>query len=61
MCVFLSYGGVITEINVPNRAGRLDNIVLGLGTLREYETLPGHFGAISPGDTPTASAARSSR
>jgi len=44
---FLSYGGVITEINVPNRAGRLDNIVLGLGTLREYETLPGHFGAIT--------------
>jgi aldose 1-epimerase len=44
---FLSYGGVITEINVPNRAGRLDDIVLGLGTLREYETLPGHFGAIT--------------
>jgi len=44
---FLSYGGVITEINMPNRAGRLDNIVLGLGTLREYETLPGHFGAIT--------------
>ena len=44
---FLSYGGVITEINAPNRAGRLDNIVLGLGTLREYETLPGHFGAIT--------------
>ncbi|HJZ14584.1 MAG TPA: aldose epimerase family protein [Stellaceae bacterium] len=44
---FLSYGGVITEINTPNRVGRLDNIVLGLGTLREYETLPGHFGAIT--------------
>ena len=29
---FLSYGGVITEINTPNRVGRLDNIVLGLGT-----------------------------
>jgi aldose 1-epimerase len=44
---FLSYGGVITEIGVPDRAGRLDNIVLGLRTLREYETLPGHFGAIT--------------
>jgi aldose 1-epimerase len=44
---FLSYGGVITEINTPNRVGRLDNIVPGLGTLREYETLPGHFGAIT--------------
>lgn len=44
---FLSYGGVITEIDVPDRAGRLDNVALGLRTLREYETLPGHFGAIT--------------
>jgi len=44
---FLSYGGVITEIEVPDRTGRSDNIALGLGTLREYETLPGHFGAIT--------------
>jgi len=44
---FLSLGGVITEIDVPDRAGRLDNIVLGLRTLREYETFPGHFGAIT--------------
>jgi aldose 1-epimerase len=44
---FLSYGGVITEIDVPDRTGRLDDIVLGLNTLRDYETLPGHFGAIT--------------
>jgi aldose 1-epimerase len=44
---FLSYGGVITEIDAPDRTGRLDNIVLGLRTLRDYETLPGHFGAIT--------------
>ena len=44
---FLSYGGVITEIDVPDRAGRLDDIVLGLRTLREYETLGAHFGAIT--------------
>jgi aldose 1-epimerase len=44
---FLSYGGVITEIDVPDRTGRLDNVVLGLKTLRQYETLPGHFGAIT--------------
>ena len=44
---FLSLGGVITEIDVPDRTGRLDNIVLGLRTLREYETLPGHFGSIT--------------
>src|SRR5712692_10014972 len=44
---FLSLGGVITEIDAPDRTDRLDNIVLGLRTLREYETLPGHYGAIT--------------
>jgi aldose 1-epimerase len=44
---FLGLGGIITEIDVPDRTGRLDNIVLGLNNLREYETLPGHFGAIT--------------
>ena len=44
---FLSYGGVITEIDVPDRTGRLDNVALGLRSLRDYETLPGHFGAIT--------------
>jgi aldose 1-epimerase len=44
---FLSYGGVITEIDVPDRTGKLDDIVLGLRTLREYETLSAHYGAIT--------------
>jgi aldose 1-epimerase len=44
---FLSLGGIITEIDVPDRTGRRDNIVLGLNNVREYETLPGHFGAIT--------------
>ena len=44
---FLSYGGVITEIDVPDRTGRFENIVLGLRSLPEYETLPGQFGAIT--------------
>jgi aldose 1-epimerase len=44
---FLSYGGVITEIDVPDRTGRLDDVVLGLRTLHEYETLSAHFGAIT--------------
>jgi aldose 1-epimerase len=44
---FLSYGGIITEIDVPDRRGRLDDIVLGLGSLRDYQTIPGHFGAIT--------------
>src|ERR1700740_2780489 len=44
---FLSLGGVITEIDVPDRAGRLEDVVLGLSSLQEYETLPGHYGAIT--------------
>jgi aldose 1-epimerase len=44
---FLSYGGIITDIDVPDRTGRLDDIALGLKTLQDYETLPGHFGAIT--------------
>ena len=44
---FLSYGGIITEIDVPDRTGRTDNIALGLRSLQDYETLPGHFGAIT--------------
>jgi aldose 1-epimerase len=44
---FLSYGGVITEIDVPDRTGRFDNVVLGLHTLREYETISAHYGAIT--------------
>jgi aldose 1-epimerase len=44
---FLSYGGVITEIDVPDRTGRLDDIVLGLRTLHDYETLSAHYGAIT--------------
>ena len=44
---FLTYGGVITEIDVPDRTGRLDDIVLGLRTLREYKTISAHYGAIT--------------
>src|SRR5215472_7498101 len=44
---FLSYGGVITEIDTPDRKGRLDDIVLGLSNIREYETLSAHYGAIT--------------
>src|SRR5271157_4047066 len=44
---FLTWGGVITEIDVPDRAGHLDDIVLGLKSIGEYEALSPHFGAIT--------------
>lgn len=34
----LSYGGVITEIEVPDRQGRSQNVVLELADLKAYET-----------------------
>ncbi|HWA80455.1 MAG TPA: aldose epimerase family protein [Acetobacteraceae bacterium] len=43
---FLSYGGIITEINVPDRRGKFANIVLGLGSLQEYQAHSPYFGAI---------------
>ncbi len=43
---FLDYGGVITEIDAPNREGRIDDVVLGCKTLHDYETESPYFGAI---------------
>ncbi|MBV8093138.1 MAG: galactose mutarotase [Acetobacteraceae bacterium] len=45
---FLSYGGIITEIDVPDRQGQLANVVLGFRTLEEYKTNGAsiYFGAL---------------
>ncbi|WP_414440786.1 aldose epimerase family protein [Burkholderia sp. 22PA0106] len=45
---FISYGGVITAIDVPDRHGKFANIVLGFASLKDYETYNGniHFGAL---------------
>ena len=45
---FISYGGIITAIDVPDRSRQFNDIVLGLKTLREYETIGAgyHFGGI---------------
>ncbi|MEA2736732.1 MAG: aldose 1-epimerase [Acetobacteraceae bacterium] len=45
---FMSYGGVITEIDVPDRHGRTADVVLGFKTLRDYETKSAtvYFGAL---------------
>ena len=43
----MTYGGIITELHVPDRAGKLDDVVLGFDDLDGY--LKGHpyFGAIT--------------
>jgi aldose 1-epimerase len=33
----LDYGGIIAELNAPDRQGRIKNVVLGLGDLKTYE------------------------
>jgi aldose 1-epimerase len=43
----LNYGCIIASLEVPDRAGRSANVVLGLDTVLGYETLSPHFGAIA--------------
>lgn len=43
---FLSLGGCITEIDVPDRNGHPANVVLGHDTLQGYNSNHGYFGAI---------------
>jgi aldose 1-epimerase len=43
---FIAYGGIITAINVPDRWGKLDNVVLGFKELADYESMNPYFGAL---------------
>ncbi|MGE5244175.1 MAG: aldose epimerase family protein [Betaproteobacteria bacterium] len=42
----ITYGGVITSIRTPDRAGRFDDIVLGFDRLEDYVQRSPYFGAI---------------
>ncbi|MDP4006019.1 aldose epimerase family protein [Methylobacterium sp. NEAU K] len=42
----IDFGAVVTAIEVPDRAGRRANVVLGLDTLAGYETVSPSFGAV---------------
>jgi len=42
----ITYGGIITSIRTPDRAGRLDDIVLGFDSLAGYLKNAPYFGAI---------------
>jgi aldose 1-epimerase len=47
---FIDYGGIVTDIATPDRGGRSGHVVLGLPTLRDYETTSAagelYFGAL---------------
>jgi aldose 1-epimerase len=40
-----NYGTIVTELHVPDRAGKLADIVLGYGTVDEYVKATPYFGA----------------
>jgi len=42
----LDYGGIIVSLKVPDRTGKLDDIVLGHDSLAAYERASPYFGAI---------------
>ena len=43
----ITYGGILTSIRVPDRHGRLANVVLGFESLAKYEAGHPYFGAIT--------------
>lgn len=43
---FLTYGGIITSIEVPDNEGRFDNIVLSHRDYADYLENPGYFGSL---------------
>jgi aldose 1-epimerase len=42
----ITYGGIITELHVPDRDGKLDDVVLGFDDLQGYLTWHPYFGCI---------------
>ena len=42
----ISYGGIITSLKTPDKAGKIADIVLGFNNMAGYETPPPYFGAI---------------
>lgn len=43
----ITYGGTVTSVRVPDRAGTMENINLGFDNLADYETKSPYFGCIT--------------
>lgn len=43
---FIDYGGIVTEIKVPDRAGKIANVTLGFAELAPYEANAPFFGTL---------------
>ena len=43
----ITYGGIITSVQVPDRSGNFTNVVLGFDNLSDYETKSPYFGSIT--------------
>jgi aldose 1-epimerase len=43
----LNYGGIITSIKVPDREGKIDNVVLGFRNIDDYASKNPYFGVIT--------------
>lgn len=43
----LNYGGIITEIMVPDAKGTMENVVLGFDNMKDYEEKSPYFGCIT--------------
>ena len=44
---FITFGGIITSVRVPDRQGRFANVALGFESLAQYEAEHPYFGAIT--------------
>ncbi|MDT7836506.1 aldose epimerase family protein [Aquabacterium sp. OR-4] len=43
----ITLGGIVTRLEVPDRAGRVANVVLGFDALQDYATRNPHFGTLT--------------
>jgi aldose 1-epimerase len=42
----MTYGGIVVSLRVPDRSGKLEDVVLGCDSVEKYVTQTAHFGGI---------------